>query len=1167
MLLLGWLALSSSAFNDGSWRCFEEGWAGNGTEFWKRAPVFAADRGEAPLFGVRDDRVGNEDAALQNALIIDQTSWDTHKLTSYLAAILLQERVGYKVALREHAVTRLSRMSANETAEPVHLNLEVWPQGRVDLNLTGVPQIGILGANGQDGIYTTTAFADAMASRNPPIDLDYWRALQHDQVVAALAYDSPMFNATLLSACSAAENGGAALGAGHCTTCNASVVAKWKCANGTFTSPLAADAAPNARGVLTMMEPGFAPGVVQQLVRNLNLSYELPFLGLEAAQRHVLAREAAGEPVLFYHWKPDSFHAENPGKFVRVTLPSYTSACADSGTGDPTGGIDCDWTYNPLLKYAAQMLETDKTDGPAMRFARHFQLAADDVDALLQRYVEQPPAAAGGPDRHFKAACAWAKEHHAKWSPWLLRPPPTPGACLIGDAEPAAPTSATGGICAWYFGAKGAKRGSISSCAPSEEAARLAIYAQALKDLFPTCTSCSNLWLGVLCAASYDPTQTSFVDGPVQVSYDDVATLAKPATLTLSAALAETLFMACRDEAPPGPQSTHDTVRGYFNDSVGFATWMGTGRLKLLRCQGRDASRSCLTAPLRVQVVADGGLSSSTLLRANPALKVYDYCRTAKNDPNYLPGFATALLVPVAGLWIGWILSTMASAAGWLWLTDSLIFALVGLGLGLLLESEGMATAAEKSSFDPGTVMFFLLPPIILSEGFTMDLAYADDKIISTTVFAIGGTLFCAAVVALVLIALEGHIGIPSISVDACWMFGSLIAAVDPVAIAQVYEALEVDNRLHALAGGESLLNDAAAIVLFRIALEFSDSGETPSVASAIVKLVRLGLGSIALGAAVGLFAAVMARCLPNATPTNSSNRLASIWLLLVYASYLIAEKMHFSGILSALCCACAMRLYAQYTIGNLIYEHMLANLLFLASQSTSLMFVFLGSACASFREHFSLPLFVTTIVLITGARAAFTVPLFALANRLLDKANRVPRSHIAMLCFTGLRGPIAVMLSMEVTSAERSMLISATCSIALFTVAVLGGLCPALIDWLGVLRGEDAYHASAHHDKAELEKADRELDTSKAHDAMLLCQKVTHGALFNLLVSAEGKREKAQDLKESAQHLRIRLMAASSSRRSTFQSQGSAVHAEGRMAGEMNPAAAAAKSQTKIVV
>jgi len=254
------------------------------------------------------------------------------------------------------------------------------------------------------------------------------------------------------------------------------------------------------------------------------------------------------------------------------------------------------------------------------------------------------------------------------------------------------------------------------------------MYDQGLALLFPTCTSCSDLWRNVLCAASFDPSHTDFVSAPSMKSFKDMETLARAAKLQLSKELAEQLFTACMDEASPKPSATDSrhTVFDAFgrgeDRGVGaskFAAWVGRHRLKMLRCEGLESGDICLAVPLHVEVSKEGGgLTGSVLKAANPELKIYDYCRTAKNDPNYLRNTAVQLVVPVGGLWLGWNLCTAAAALGFIWLTDSLIFSLIGALFGVMsrMGSASVATVAEQSSFDPGSVMFFLLPPIIMAE-------------------------------------------------------------------------------------------------------------------------------------------------------------------------------------------------------------------------------------------------------------------------------------------------------------------------------------------------------------------------------------------------------------------------------------------------------------------
>ena len=355
-----------------------------------------------------------------DALILETQGWDTHFLETWIATILLKERIGYNVAVLQMpgAGDTFGRMAPTEKNRPVHFNVEVWPNAKVT-QLTKweatTQNAGLLGYIGRDGLYTTKKFADEQAQQGT--FLEYWRSLTLDSVVQPLSYSpSPIFNASLLGNCFADAGGGAA-GAEACTTCKTGT--KHLCNNGTFVSPACeANGGPasNNCGVITMMDPELGgPGIIQQVTTNLNLSYQLNFVGLKRLEEHVLQREAAGDPVLFYHWDPDLFHQLNPGKFVRVMLPESTEACTKRGTGDPTGGIDCDFSVEPLTKFRPKNLET--TAGTAATKFFHNMVVSNAMQTeLLQMYGK---VGAGDGTDHFQAACAWVKANPAVWKGWI----------------------------------------------------------------------------------------------------------------------------------------------------------------------------------------------------------------------------------------------------------------------------------------------------------------------------------------------------------------------------------------------------------------------------------------------------------------------------------------------------------------------------------------------------------------------------------------------------------------------------------------------------------------------------------------------------------------------------------------------------------------------------
>jgi len=680
-LLLLSAACASGTFNDGGWRCFEDGWAqGSGVKgapFWARGPVFDARR-EAPLFGVRDPRVAQA-SGLRNRLILDQRGWATHKMTSFIAAILLQERIGYRVGINPHGGTSIARMAPGYTASPAHADLELWGGSGHDMSLVGhgVDSLGSLGVLGSDGIFTTRRFQRAMVAAHGA-DPGWWRGLQHAGVVAALAYENPLFNGTLLGSCFTSDGGKApttaAAGAERCTTCKANT--KWQCANGTYRPPLAANPPPSnsERGVLSMIDPLYSPGQVQQAFSNLQLPYALTFLGQAALERHALAREAADKPVLFYHWDPGVFTSRHRHKFVRTMLPPYSTACKKRNTRNVTGGYDCDWELSPLLKLSSSLLgDPAAVDGPAKAFLRSFVLNREDYDWLLNASQNDGGGGGGGSEdyKYYRTACAWLKTHHSKWSPWLDKPPPKAGHCLRGDVVPIAAATdmarnrskvfgvsrSDSGLCASHFAKHDTGSGG-GTCAPAALASELTIYDHGLSLLFPMCASCSDLWSNVLCAASFDAEQASFVSAPPMQSANDVAALSTPATLELSAALAEQLFAACK-----GARAEEPTIYDAFGGSARkFAEWMGQNRLKVLRCQGLSPQDTCIIAPLRVKVVAEDagrrrgrgvrqGLNISYLRARNPDIQIDGACRTAGVDPFFWVAVVLSAVIAAGILW------------------------------------------------------------------------------------------------------------------------------------------------------------------------------------------------------------------------------------------------------------------------------------------------------------------------------------------------------------------------------------------------------------------------------------------------------------------------------------------------------------------------------------
>jgi len=127
------------------------------------------------------------------------------------------------------------------------------------------------------------------------------------------------------------------------------------------------------------------------------------------------------------------------------------------------------------------------------------------------------------------------------------------------------------------------------------------------------------------------------------------------------------------------------------------------------------------------------------------------------------------------------------------------------------------------TTFDIEFFYLFLIPPIIFESGYTMQRRKFFDHIGSILGLAFLGTAISAFVTGGIMILATNTGLMAQLSVIECMLFGALIAATDTVTVLAIFKALHVDIDLYSNIFGESVLNDAVAIVLYRTIKEFAD--------------------------------------------------------------------------------------------------------------------------------------------------------------------------------------------------------------------------------------------------------------------------------------------------------------------------------------------------------
>merc|ERR1719471_2861092 len=249
------------------------------------------------------------------------------------------------------------------------------------------------------------------------------------------------------------------------------------------------------------------------------------------------------------------------------------------------------------------------------------------------------------------------------------------------------------------------------------------------------------------------------------------------------------------------------------------------------------------------------------------------------------------------------------------YLPESLAIVFLGAVLGLLMTALPEAETKRVEAFSPTMFFLILLPPIIFESGYNLNKGNFFQNIGSILVFAILGTAISALVVGggVYLLGLAGVVY--KLNFVQSFAFGSLISAVDPVATLAIFQVLDVDPILNMLVFGESILNDAVAIVLTTTVIESESKGEIgviSQVASGVSRFFGVFFGSAAIGTLVALISSLVLKHID--LYTNPSLEFA-LMLCFIYTPYALAEGVHLSGIMAILFCGLVMSHYTHYNL------------------------------------------------------------------------------------------------------------------------------------------------------------------------------------------------------------------------------------------------------------
>jgi Na+/H+ antiporter len=458
-----------------------------------------------------------------------------------------------------------------------------------------------------------------------------------------------------------------------------------------------------------------------------------------------------------------------------------------------------------------------------------------------------------------------------------------------------------------------------------------------------------------------------------------------------------------------------------------------------------------------------------------------------------------------------------------------------GMGLALI---PGLPTV----ELDPELALALFLPPLLQVSAYRTDWPAFRSNLWPILLLAIGAVLFTAAAVAVV-----AHTLVPQLPWWAAAALGAIVAPPDAVAASSVLKKFNLPKQIVTVLEGESLINDASSLVLYRFAVA-AVAASSVSYSSGLLQFFGMGIGGIAIGWLSGRLAMWVF------SKIDDTMLDITISILAGFAAYLGAEAVHASGVLGAVACGLVLgrKQHAEFTARTRLELNAVWN--FIEFLLASLIFMLIGLQMRGITERLaseSATSLVSLALLALAVSATLIVSRFvwvfttgwlpgALSQKEATKSTTPVWTHHAVVSWAGMRGVVSLAAALALPSnfpARDVIVFLAFCSI-FATLIVQGTTLGWLVRKLEVVEPEQVA-AEPSEALARAEIADAALEAVK--ERLEPHASPEHSAAASALVdeyevrAARAAEEKEMESPENAEQFnaqrRLRLVAIEAAR------------------------------------
>ena len=428
----------------------------------------------------------------------------------------------------------------------------------------------------------------------------------------------------------------------------------------------------------------------------------------------------------------------------------------------------------------------------------------------------------------------------------------------------------------------------------------------------------------------------------------------------------------------------------------------------------------------------------------------------------------------------------------------TVLLVLVGMALRQLVE-HGPQFLRPLAEFEisPDVIMFVFLPALIFESAFNLDTRQLRHNLPAVLTLAVPGLVLSTAMIGVLVWWLTPF------DLPTALLLGSILSATDPVAVISIFRNLGAPMRLTILVEGESLFNDATAIVVARILVGVAAGGYvfTPEAAlDGVTEFLIVFLG----GVLVGWLAARIFGWLLGAVEGDSFIE-TSLTTVLAYLSFLVAEEVfHVSGVMATVAAGLTMGGAGRTKLSASVAEYIEHFWEYMAFVANALVFLLVGLRVEWGALYGSFDILIWVIFAMLVSRAVVIYGLVPLVGR-LPKFEPIALNYRTVMYWGGLRGAIALAIALSLKDLPSAdTIVALVMGAVLFTLLVQGTTIEGLVHRLGL-------------DRSPL--ADRvgrvEALLSAKHQGLEHIPDLHQGGLFSARVAGELERQLNEDIEE----------------------------------------------------